>query len=138
LKIKRPDSLFQGSTEPLDPNQTTDASAARGEFADALSQVESALDRGGVIAPGGPGGGSSSAIRQALLSIASRADLSQTEQANKALRESAQFMIRSRLAERYRDSRQSTRLVEGLSDYVINDPFLKRKLLSILKRIKSE
>jgi hypothetical protein len=138
LKIKRPDSLFQASTEPLDPNQATESSGVRGEFADALSQVESALDRGGVRAPGTSVGGSSSAIREALVVIASRSDLSQTEQANKALRESAQFMIRSRLADRYRDSRQSTRLVEGLSEYVINDPFLKRKLLSILKRIKSE
>jgi hypothetical protein len=138
VKIKRPDSLFQASTEPLDPNQATEGSGVRGEFADALSQVESALDGGGVLASGTSAGGSSSAIRQALVVIASRSDLSQTEQANKALRESAQFMIRSRLAERYRDSRQSTRLVEGLSEFVVNDPFLKRKLLSILKRIKSE
>ena len=54
------------------------------------------------------------------------------------MRESAEFMIRSRLAEKSRDSTQGQKLVASLGEYVATDPLLKPKLLSILKRIKPE
>src|SRR5262245_46811802 len=135
MKIKRPESPLQASTDPLDP-QSDVSKLARGDFADALSQLESLIDNppSSDTTVSGP----HEATRAALLEIANSANLSDADQATKAVRQSARFMIRSRLAEKYRDSAQGRNLIEGLSSYVSYDPLMKPKMLSILKRIKSE
>lgn len=78
-----------------------------------------------------------SATRTALEQIAGGANLMSSQGAAAAVRESARYMIRSRLSERYRDTEHGTRLIEEMSEYVTNDKSLKAKLLAILKRIKT-
>jgi len=54
----------------------------------------------------------------------------------RAVRESARYMIRSRLSKQYRETEEGERIIEGLSEYVAADPLLKSKLLSILQKVK--
>lgn len=135
MKIKRPESPFQSSAEPLEQDAPT---IAKSDFADALSQIES-----GIKTPVGDEAqqGASKpleATRAALERIALGANLADPEDANRAVEESAQFMIRSRLGEKYRQSERAEVMVKDLSDRIANDPVLKPKLLAILKRIKPE
>jgi hypothetical protein len=139
MKIKGPESPFQASTEPLDQQQPADLwKVARGEFADALSQLETAVDPSNPTGRTLPSSETYSETKVALREIARKANLSNVEEAATAVRESAEFMIRSRLAEKSRDSTQGQKLVASLSEYVATDPLLKPKLLSILKRIKPD
>jgi hypothetical protein len=138
MKIKRPESPLQPSTEALDQDASADLSkVVANEFADALTQLESTVDS---VSPGRdhPGGSERQhAVRAALARIANAANLSNAAQANAAVLESARYMIRSRLPEKFLASSEGSDLVTGLSDYVAQDPLLKPKLLSILKRIKA-
>jgi hypothetical protein len=139
MKIKRPDSPLQGSPEPLDQQQIEDLSrSAKGVFAEALSQLESVVDSQKVGQSDTPVSGPQQATKTALLEIAKKANLSNGEAAANAVRESASYMIRSRLTQNSRDSVEGRTLIKSLSEYVANDPLLKPKLLSILKRLKSE
>lgn len=127
MKIKGPGSPLSGGAEPLDPLDPRDLQRAvkSGRFADALSQLET------------PAGGAGAGTTQAALArIAGRADLSTNEGALSAVRDSARYMISSRLDEKYRDTAQGEELIESLSEYVANDPLLKTKLASILRRLK--
>jgi hypothetical protein len=71
-----------------------------------------------------------------LTRIASGADLANAGQSVMAVRESARYMISSRLSKQYRETEEGERVIEGLSEYVASDPLLKSKLLSILKKVK--
>jgi hypothetical protein len=139
MKIKGPESPFQASTEPLDQQQPAELwKVAKGDFADALSQLETAVDASNPAGRTVPSSEPHSETKAALREIAIRANLSSAEEASNAVRESAEFMIRSRLPEKSRDSTQGQRLVASLGEYVATDPLLKPKLLSILKRIKPD
>jgi hypothetical protein len=139
MKIKGSESPFQASTEPLDQQQQADLwKVAKGDFADALSQLETAVDASNPAGRTLPSSATYSETKAALREIANRANLSNAEEAANAVRESAEFMVRSRLAEKTRDSTQGQKLVASLGEYVSTDPLLKPKLLSILKRIKPD
>jgi len=138
MKIKRPESPIQPSTEALDQDASAELSkVVANEFADALSQLESSVDS---VSAGRDHPGVSDrhqAVRAALAKIASGVNLSNAAQANAAVLESARYMIKSRLPDKFLESSEGNDLVTGLSDYVAQDPLLKPKLLSILKRIKA-
>ena len=139
MKIKGPDSPFQASTEPLDQQQQADLwKVAKGDFADALSQLDTAVDASKPAGPTVPSSETYSETKAALREIACGANLSNADEAATAVRASAEFMIRSRLAEKTRDSTQGQKLVASLGEFVASDPLLKPKLLSILKRIKPD
>ena len=53
-----------------------------------------------------------------------------------AVRESAKFLVSSRLKEDLRDSEQGKKISEDLSGYISKDPFMHRKILGILQRLK--
>ncbi|HEX8474462.1 MAG TPA: hypothetical protein VF666_10545 [Pyrinomonadaceae bacterium] len=132
MKIKGSSPLSSGaeSLESLDPRDLRKAIESD-RFAAALTQFE---------AQAGATDGASSAnntTRAALEQIANSSDLATGEGAASAVRESARYMIRSRLSDKYRDSEHAQRLVTDLSDYVANDPLLKNKLLSILHRVRT-
>ena len=138
MKIKRPDSPFQAGADPLDQQQSSELlKAAKGDFADALSQLETSV----ASSPAEltvPVSQPHSETKAALLEIANRSNLADAGEAANAVRESAEFMIRSRLADKSRDSTQGQKLIASLGEYVATDPLLKPKLLSILKRIKPD
>ena len=139
MKIKGPESPFQASTEPLDQQQQAEQlKVAKGDFADALSQLETAVEASKPDGRTVPSSETSSETKAALREIAINANLSNAEEAATAVRASAEFMIRSRLADKTRDSAQGQKLITSLGEYVATDPLLRPKLLSILKRIKPD
>jgi hypothetical protein len=132
MKVNRPASPLSGGAEPLEPLEPQDLQdVVKGErFAAALSQLE-AQAAGGAEQPG------MNPVRAALEQIAQQANLSSNEGAAEAVRESARYMIRTRLHEKFRRTEHGDRLVEKLSEYVATDPLLNTKLLSILRRVKA-
>lgn len=131
MKVNRPGSPLSSGAEPLDPLDPQELrSAVKSErFAAALSQLDAQAARGGQ--------GAQNPTRAALEKIAQQANLSSGEGAATAVRESARFMLRSRLHEKFRQSEQGESLVEKLSEYVTSDPLLNAKLLGILQRLKA-
>lgn len=132
MKVNRPGSPLSSGAEPLeslDPKELQNAVRSE-RFAAALSNLEAQAGAGGAE-------GASNPTRAALEEIARGSDLQTGEGASQAVRESARFMIRSRLHERFRETEQGEGLVEKLSDFVTSDPLLNAKLLGILQRLKA-
>jgi hypothetical protein len=133
MKVNRPGDPLSGNTEPLDPRELQNL--VKGErFEAVLSELEG--QAGASSAGSTESSPPTNATRAALVQIASGADLTNGAQSMRAVRESARFMIRSRLGRQYRESEEGERVIEGLSEYVAADPLLKSKLLSILQKVK--
>lgn len=131
MNVNRPGSPLSGGAEPLeqlDPQELQTALKSE-RFNAALSQLEAQA--------AGGSGDTSSPARAALAQIADSSNLSSSEGAATAVRESARFMVRSRLNEKFRDTEQGSTLVERLSEYVASDPLLHSKLLGILQKVKT-
>ena len=133
MKINRPGDPLTGATEPIDPRDLQNI--VKGErFEAVLSELEgqasasasNTIDNSVAM----------SATRTALARIASGADLANAGQSLAAVRDSARYMIGSRLSKQYRKTEEGERVIEGLSEYVASDPLLKSKILSILQKVK--
>jgi hypothetical protein len=134
MKINRPGDPLTGSTEPLDPRDLQNL--VKGErFEAVLSELEG--QAGTTSANTVDNAAAMGETRAALTRIASGADLANAGQSVMAVRESARYMISSRLSKQYRETEEGERVIEGLSEYVASDPLLKSKLLSILKKVKT-
>src|SRR5215212_3744075 len=131
MKVNRPGSPLSSGAEPVEQLDAQELQKAlKGErFNAALAQLE---------AQAAGGGETSSPVRAALSRIADSANLSSSEGAATAVRESARFMVRSRLSEKFRDTEQGSTLVERLSEFVASDPLLHSKLLGILQKMKQD
>jgi hypothetical protein len=113
MKVNRPSWPLRSGAEPRDPQEQQQA--AQGErFA-----------------------ASSNPVRAGLEEVANNSTLTDGEGAATAVRESARFMVCSRLNEKFRESEQGTTLVERLSEFVATDPLLHSKLLGILHKVKT-
>ena len=95
---------------------------------DRFAATLSALDSASADAAASP-------TRSALRNIAAQYDLSNEENRQSAILESAQLLVKSRLREEYR---KSEKVVKDLSRYVAEDPFLKTKLISILQKLRDQ
>jgi hypothetical protein len=131
MKVNRPGSPLSSGAEPVEPVEAQELQNAlkTERFNAALAQLEAQA--------AGRTGGAQSPVRAALAQIADASNLSSGEGAAAAVRESARFMVRSRLNEKFRDSEQATSLVERLSEFVASDPLLHSKLLGILHKVKT-
>ena len=131
MKVNRPGSPLSSGAEPLDPLDPQELQrAVRGErFAAALSGLEAQAAGGGA--------GAENPVRTALGQIARNSDLSNSEGAATAVRESARYIVNSRLKEKFRETEQGRDLVERLSEFVAADPLLNSKLLSILQKLQT-
>lgn len=131
MKVNRPGSPLSSGAEPVEPADAQELQNAlkTERFNAALAQLEAQ-------AAGGKGG-ASSPVRAALAQIADASNLSSSEGASAAVRESARFMVRSRLNEKFRETEQGSSLVERLSEFVTSDPLLHSKLLGILQKVKT-
>ena len=136
MKVNRTGSPLSSGAEPVDAAEAQELQKAvkSEKFAAALSQLEAQATAG---AGGSASSAASSATRAMLEEIATGADLATSEGAAMAVRESAKFMIRSRLSKKFSESEQADNLIENLSEYVASDPLLKMKLLTILQRLKA-
>ena len=131
MKVNRPGSPLSSGAEPIEQLEAQELqnSLKAGRFNAALAQLEAQA--------AGENGGASSPVRAALARIADASNLSSSEGAAAAVRESARFMVRSRLNEKFRDTEQGSTLVERLSEFVASDPLLHSKLLGILHKVKT-
>ena len=133
MKINRPGDPLTGGTEPLDPRDLQNL--VKGErFEAVLSELEG--QAGATVPNTVDNSAAMSDTRAALASIASGADLANAGQSLSAVRQSARYMISSRLSKQYRKTEEGERVIEGLSEYVASDPLLKSKILSILQKVK--
>lgn len=124
MKVNKPKSPFAGEVDGAEEKKLE--KAVKGErFAETLSALESPA----------PANAAHSAARETMVKIARQYDLSDEENQQAALRESAEFLVKSRLNEQLQKSEKT---IKDLSNYVSKDPFLKTKLLSILHNLSSE
>jgi hypothetical protein len=121
MKVNKSKSPFVSGANAPDEKDVAKAIKG-GKFTEALSALESAATDG---AP-------ASRAAATLTEIAAQYDLSNEENRQAAVRESAEFLVKSRLGEQYRDSEKT---IKDLGKYVAEDPFLKSKLLSILQKL---
>lgn len=124
MKINKSKSPFVSGADA--PDEKDIAKAVKGEkFASALSALDSTA----------AADGAASATRSALGEIAVQYDLSNEENRQAAVEESAEFLIKSRLGDEFN---KSEKVVSDLRKYVAEDPFLKSKLLSVLQKLRDE
>jgi hypothetical protein len=131
MKVNRPSSPLSSGAESVESPEAQELQTAlkAERFSTALAQLEAQA--------AGTTEGTSSLVRTALAQIADASNLSSSEGAATAVRESARFMVRARLNEKFRESEQGTTLVERLSEFVATDPLLHSKLLGILHKVKT-
>lgn len=134
MSVKKTSSPLSSGAEPLEPLSRKDDARRSGQveknFEAALAEVAGQIDQTG------ESGGANSPARSALSQIASGSDLNTPEGAMQAVRESARFLVTSRLNDELRDSAQGKKMTDDLSEYIAKDPFMHRKILSILHRLK--
>ncbi len=134
MAIKKTGSPLTGGAEPLDPLGGKDEIQRGGRvdknFEAALAEVAGQIEQ---VAGTGT---ADSPTRSAFYKIASNANLDSPEGAMSAVRESARFLVSSRLKDEMRDSEQGKKISEDLSRYISSDPFMHRKILGILQRLK--
>lgn len=135
MSIKKTSSPLSSGSEALEPlggkeKSPDGASKIDKSFEAALAQVT------GEIKQAGDSAQTESPTRSAFQQIAADANLDSSEGALAAVRESAHFLVNSRLKEGLRDSAQGKKVSDELSDYIAKDPFLHRKILSVLQRLK--
>jgi hypothetical protein len=124
MKVNKSKSPFVVGADA--PDEKDIAKAVKGEkFASALSALESASEAGGAA----------SATRAGLSEIVVQYDLSNEENRQAAVEESAEFLVKSRLSDEFK---KSEKVIKDLSRYVAEDPFLKSKLLSVLQKLHDE
>jgi hypothetical protein len=131
MKVNRPGSPLSSGAESVEPAEARELQNAlkTERFNAALAQLEAQA--------AGGAGGASSPVRAALAQIADASNLSSSEGAAAAVRESARLMVRARLDRKFRESEQAATLVERLSEFVASDPLLHSKLLGILHKVKT-
>ena len=124
MKVNKPKSPFVSGADA--PDEKDIAKAIKGEkFAEMLSGLDSSAATDAAPSP----------ARAALTEIAEKYNLSNENEREQALSESAEFLIKSRLGEKYQNAEK---IVGDLTKYVADDPFLKNKLLSVLQKLNPE
>ena len=124
MKVNKSKSPFVGGADA--PDEKDIAKAVKGgKFTEALALLDAAAATENA-AP--------SEASRALAAIASQYDLSDEKGRQSAVEESAEFLVKSRLGEKYGDSEK---MVKDLTGHVAADPFLKSKLLSILQKLNA-
>ena len=129
-KTGSPSASGADSLEPLSSKDTKRTDKAEGSFESALAGLEGQLERVGKSSDSG------SVEKSALGSIASSAQLDTQEGAFGAVKESAGVLVKTRLNEEFVESVQGKKLTEDFSDFIARDPFMHKKLLGILQRLK--
>lgn len=134
MSIKKTSSPLSGGAEALEPlgAKETPAGGAKidksfaATLAEVAGEIEQAADSPSAENP----------ARSRFQQIAANANLDSNEGALAAVRESAHFLVNSRLKDNVRDSAQGKKISDELSNYIARDPFLHRKILSVLQRLK--
>ncbi len=99
-------------------------------FESALVEAASEIEQAGKSAD------TDGVTKTAFSEIAGNANLDTPEGALSAVRLSAGFLVKSRLKENLRDTDQGRKITDELSDYIARDPYMHRKILGILQKLK--
>lgn len=136
MSVKRPGSALSSGAEPIEPLDTRELqkTVKSGQFASELAALEASAGQGADEAQSAQ----QSQTMQGLRQIAANADFSTQERTEAAIRESARFMVKSRIHEKYQENGKISGMIEELSDFVAGDPFLGKKLEKILQRLKEQ
>lgn len=129
-KTGSPLSSGAESLEPLGGKEEIRSGKAAKSFESQLAEVAGQLEQTANL------GKADSPTQTAFKKIASNANLDSPEEAMTAIRESAQFLVSSRLDEKLQTSEQGRKISEDLSKFISKDPLMHRKLLNILQRLK--
>lgn len=129
-KTGSPLSSGAESLEPLGGKEDVRGEKVSKNFEAALAEVA------GQIEQAGDSGQTDGATKSAFKEIAGNSNLDTPEGALTAVRESAGFLVKSRLKEDLRDSEQGKKITDDLSEYISKDPYMHRKLLGILQKLK--
>lgn len=122
MKVNKPISPFAGGADA--PTEKDIAKAVKGDkFAETLSALENAA---------GAPDAAPNEMHAALTEIARQYNLSDERGQQQAINESADYLVKSRLNE---EQKKIEKAVQDLTKYVAEDPFLKNKLLSVLRKL---
>lgn len=133
MSIKKTSLSTSNGAEAINQNDSNDEvkhGKAVKSFEAALAEVAGQIDAAGEAR------NINSQTQTALQKIALSLNLNSSDEAMSAVRESARFIVSSRLEEKMRETEQGKKLTNEISEYISNDPFIYRKLLGILKRLK--
>lgn len=134
MAIKKTGSPLSSGAESLDPlggkEELRGGKVDNKNFEAALAEVAGQLEQAGTSE------NASNPTRSAFQQIASNSNLDSQEGAMEAVKESAHFLVSSRLKDDMRDSEQGKKISEDLSEYISKDPLMHRKILGILQRLK--
>ncbi len=134
MSVKKTSSPLSSGSESIDQLGGKESLQPGGKVE---KNFEAALNEiAGQIEQSGASGRASSPTRSAFQEIAARANLDSQDGAMSAVRESAEFLVSSRLKEELRESDEGRRVTEELSSYISKDPLMYRKILGILQRLK--
>lgn len=83
-------------------------------------------------------GGAESPARLALAAIAAQSNLANPDEATAAVRQSAQSLLTLSFSETIQESPLSAQMADDLANLAASDPRFRRKMLSILSRLKTD
>lgn len=133
MSVKGPVSPLSSGAEALEPLDSKERlQKANGSFA---KEIDRALENAATEATSGA---ADSPTLQGLKDIATSANFLTEQQTEAAIRESARFMIKSRIKEKFQEQDGVTEMLDELSEFVTKDPLLHRKLKNILERLKNK
>ncbi|CAN5695589.1 hypothetical protein BH20ACI4_BH20ACI4_11460 [soil metagenome] len=134
MSVKKTGSPLSSGAESLDPlggkDELRGGEKVSKNFETALAEVAGQIEQSADSTQ------TDGATKTAFKEIAGNANLETPEGALTAVRESAGFLVKSRLKEDLRDSEQGQKIADDLSEYISKDPYMHRKLLGILQKSK--
>lgn len=134
MAIKKTGSPLSSGAESIEPlggkEDVRGAGKTERTFESALADVAGEIERAG------SGAEAESPTRSAFKEIAANSNLDSAEGAMSAVQDSARFLVGSRLREDMRDSEEGKKVTDDLSSYISKDPFMHKKILGILQRLK--
>lgn len=133
MSVKRPEGSSGANVESLNAFKSQDVQKAKlsEQLAEHLDSLGSAGSTPTQNAP-------ENKTLQALQNIAANADLSTAQQAQAAVHQSAQMLVKSRINEEFREQQRVADMIDEVSDFVATDPLLQGKLLKVLRRLKEK
>lgn len=129
-KTSSPNSHRTDSIDQFGAKEVINEGKVERSFEAALAEVAGQIEKTGNTEK------AENSAQVVLRQIAENLNLDSPDEAMSAVRESANFIVNSRLEEKFRDTEQGKKITSDLSEYISNDPFLYRKILGVLQKLK--
>lgn len=129
-KISSPISGGADAVEQTGAKEVLNDGKVEKSFEAALAEVAGQIEKTGTTEK------TENPAQIVLRQIAENLNLDSPDEVMSAVRESANFIVNSRLEEKFRDTEQGKKITSDLSEYISNDPFMYRKILGVLQKLK--